>query len=574
MGHKFAEIGFTQAVKAIQTEQGSRKGYERMEGGEDVNHCLGTAETEFIRARDSFYMASVSETDWPYIQHRGGPKGFMKVLDEKTLGFADYNGNRQYMSIGNFVNNDRVALFFMDYPNQTRLKLLGRVKIVDVEDTNVLTKLQDDDYRARVERAFVIEVQAFDWNCPKHITPRFSDTEVEEMLAAKLAEVKLLDTHQLEPRGTEPKRSANLSVKLTESLVVRSPVVHNSVIDSPAEQNPAEHGKGPLSLVISGIRQLTPEIRAFEFKAADGGDLPLVTAGSHIRLPVILSDGQQVYRSYTLCSNPSRRNFYEIAVLAKRLSQHSDHVRGQDIANSASHAIHNQFQLGMVINCELPANHFEVHSGTEPAILIAGGVGITVIKPLAQYLKSRGVTLSVHYSGRSNQDMAFSDRLQREFGESISIYSSDEKRRMSLRHLLSRSPQNAIFYICGPQKMLSEMRLMANELGVDSSRIRSEAFSAATDQHTEDKPLTLELAKSKRIVMVAADESVLDALIAADIDTPFSCQSGTCKQCVIPVIEGIAEHRDSVLSDIEKQQLQLFCPCVSRAKTATLRLDI
>ncbi|WP_076408501.1 2Fe-2S iron-sulfur cluster-binding protein [Shewanella sp. UCD-KL12] len=546
MGHKFAEIGFTQAVKAVQTQLGSRKSYERMESGEDVNDRLGVAETAFILARDSFYMASVSETDWPYIQHRGGPQGFMKVIDEKTIGFADYTGNRQYISTGNVKNNDKVSLFFMDYPNKTRLKLFGRVKLVDVNDSSTLSQLQDDEYRARVERAFIIHVEAFDWNCPKHITPRYSEKEI---VAAKLAEANALNAN-----------ASKMSVLNASSHL---PI-----------QSPAVLGEGPLSLVISGIRQLTPEIRAFEFKAADGGELPLVTAGSHIKIPVILSDGQQVYRSYTLCSNPSRRNFYEIAVLAKRQHSESDVATNRDIRNSASHAIHNHFQLGMVINCELPANQFDVHSGTEPAILIAGGVGITVIKPLSQYLKSRGVTLSLHYSGRSIKDMAFRDRLQREFGESITIYPSDESRRLSLRYLLTTSPQNAIFYICGPQKMLHEMQFIANELGIDSDRIKREGFGLDTAQSIEDSAFTVELTKSKLKLEVGADETVLDALLAAKIDTPFSCQSGSCKQCALPVVKGIPEHRDTALTDIEKEQLQLFCPCVSRAASPTLTLDL
>ncbi|MBE7214338.1 2Fe-2S iron-sulfur cluster-binding protein [Shewanella benthica] len=549
MGHKFAEIGFTQAVKTVQAQLGSRKGYERMEGGEDFNHRLGVAETEFIQARDSFYMASVSETDWPYIQHRGGPKGFMKVLDEKTLGFADYNGNRQYISTGNFASNDKVSLFFMDYPNKTRLKLLGRIKLVDTADHELLTKLQDDDYRARVERAFVIQVEAFDWNCPKHITPRFSEAEVEEIVAAKLSEAALSETKQLEAKPVEK----------TENVW---------------RQSPATLGEGPLSLVISGIRQLTPEIRAFEFKAAGGGELPLVTAGSHIRVPVQLNDGSVVHRSYSICSNPSRRNFYEIAVLATRLNSEADDVRQDDLHKSASHGIHHNFQLGTVINCDLPGNHFEVHLGTEPAVLIAGGIGITVIKPLAQHFKSRGVALSLHYSGRSVKDMAFRDRLQREFGESISIYPSDESRRLSISQVLSSAPKNTIFYICGPQKMLNEVRFMANQLDIDSSRIRSEGFGGGAETSIEDKAFTVKLVKSKLELNVAANKSVLDTLLAADIDTPFSCQSGSCKQCAIPVIEGDIEHRDTVLTHLEKEQLQLFCPCVSRAKTPVLALDL
>ena len=180
MGHKFAELAFTPAVREIQVALGSRASYASKDRGEDYNHLLTEREASFIAARDSFYMASVGETGWPYVQHRGGPVGFMKILDERTIGFTDYSGNRQYVSTGNLGSDDRVSLFFMDYPNRRRLKMLGRVRIIESEETDILARLEDADYSARVERGFVIEVEAFDWNCPQHITPRFSEGEIAE----------------------------------------------------------------------------------------------------------------------------------------------------------------------------------------------------------------------------------------------------------------------------------------------------------------------------------------------------------------------------------------------------------
>ena len=192
MGHQFAEIAFTDTVRNVQQAMGSRAGYARMEEGEDYNHLLGENEAAFVSARDSFYMASVSETGWPYVQHRGGPAGFMRVIDERTIGFADFRGNRQYVSTGNFVNNDRVALFFMDYPNRTRLKLLGRVRVVTAQEHELLARLEVDDYRARVERGFLIQVEAFDWNCPQHITPRYTEEQIETLMAPLLEENRAL----------------------------------------------------------------------------------------------------------------------------------------------------------------------------------------------------------------------------------------------------------------------------------------------------------------------------------------------------------------------------------------------
>ena len=180
MGHKFAEIAFTESVREVQIELGSRSGYASFDGGEDSNYLLSEREASFISARDSFYMASVSETGWPYVQHRGGPAGFVRVIDAQTIGFADFSGNRQYVSVGNLRKDDRVSLFFMDYPNRTRLKMLGRVRLVGDDEPELLAQLEMEDYRAVVERGFVIHIEAFDWNCPQHITPRFTAEEIRQ----------------------------------------------------------------------------------------------------------------------------------------------------------------------------------------------------------------------------------------------------------------------------------------------------------------------------------------------------------------------------------------------------------
>ena len=191
MGHKFAELAFTASVREVQAALGSRNAYARMEHGEDYNDALTEREAVFIRARDSFYMASVSETGWPYVQHRGGPVGFVRVLDERTLGVADFRGNRQYVSVGNLKRDDRVSLFFMDYPNRARLKLLGRVRLLE-PGAERMAELEVPDYRARVERGFIVHVEAFDWNCPQHITPRYTEQEVERLIAPVVEENRAL----------------------------------------------------------------------------------------------------------------------------------------------------------------------------------------------------------------------------------------------------------------------------------------------------------------------------------------------------------------------------------------------
>jgi predicted pyridoxine 5'-phosphate oxidase superfamily flavin-nucleotide-binding protein len=144
--------------------------------------------------RDSFYLATVTETDWPYIQHRGGPAGFLRVLDEKTIAFADFRGNRQFVSVGNLAKNDRVALILMDYAHQARLKILGHARVIELKDDPALAaKLALPGYRAKPERAFLITVDAFDWNCPQHITQRFTLADVEDAVGAMKARIAELE---------------------------------------------------------------------------------------------------------------------------------------------------------------------------------------------------------------------------------------------------------------------------------------------------------------------------------------------------------------------------------------------
>jgi len=194
MPHHFAEIAFTPTVKNVQEEMGSRSSYARMESvPAQVNYRLTEAEAGFIAGRNSLYMATVSETGWPYIQHRGGPTGFVRVLDESTIGFADFRGNRQYVSVGNLTMDDRVSLFFMDYPNKTRLKLFGRARIIGLDEQAVLSRLEMPDYRARIERAFVISIEGFDWNCPQHISERYMPEELGAVTAPLMARIAELE---------------------------------------------------------------------------------------------------------------------------------------------------------------------------------------------------------------------------------------------------------------------------------------------------------------------------------------------------------------------------------------------
>ena len=171
----FGKLAFTPAVQAVQERHGSRSAYARLaEAG--AAGGLGREETEYLSAADSFYLATVSETGWPYIQHRGGPRGFLKVISPARIAFADFRGNRQYVSVGNVARDDRASMIVVDYVERRRLKLLGRLQFHELGgvDAGLAAVADLPGYPARVERVAVFDVEALDWNCPQHITPRFT----------------------------------------------------------------------------------------------------------------------------------------------------------------------------------------------------------------------------------------------------------------------------------------------------------------------------------------------------------------------------------------------------------------
>ncbi len=184
MSHQFAEIMFTEGVKAAQEQYGSRARLERFTSMAGPNDYLSEREAQFIAERDSFYMATVNEDGWPYVQQRAGPPGFLRTLNSKQLAYADFRGNTQLVSVGNVASNDRVSLILMDYPNRRRLKIIGHMRAENADKVaeEDLAAVELPDYSALVERVVTIDVVAFDWNCPQHITPRFTQSEFEESM--------------------------------------------------------------------------------------------------------------------------------------------------------------------------------------------------------------------------------------------------------------------------------------------------------------------------------------------------------------------------------------------------------
>jgi len=178
MGQNFTDFAFTPSVKKAQDHYGSRNNYQSMEDDPDRFELTGQ-EKEFIPTLDSFFMATTGENGWPYVQHRGGPKGFLKILDDRTLGFADYRGNRQFVSVGNINSGGKASLILLDYPRRIRLKIWATATVEDIDDNpDLAERLSDPGYKGKIERLITLTVQAYDWNCPQHITPRFTEEEI------------------------------------------------------------------------------------------------------------------------------------------------------------------------------------------------------------------------------------------------------------------------------------------------------------------------------------------------------------------------------------------------------------
>jgi predicted pyridoxine 5'-phosphate oxidase superfamily flavin-nucleotide-binding protein len=180
MSYGFLDIAVTPSVRAVQAKMGAAETWEDFKGSREFDRFTAD-EAAFIAERDSFYMATVSETGWPYVQFRGGPPGFLKQLDDRTLAFADFRGNRQYISTGNVAADDRACLFLMDYANRMRLKIYVHVEVLELDQEPKLTELVTvPDYKAKLERIYRMKLVAFDWNCRQHITPRFTEQQVAE----------------------------------------------------------------------------------------------------------------------------------------------------------------------------------------------------------------------------------------------------------------------------------------------------------------------------------------------------------------------------------------------------------
>ena len=310
------------------------------------------------------------------------------------------------------------------------------------------------------------------------------------------------------------------------------------------------------SVVVSHVRQLTPQVFVYQLRDSAGAQLPLISAGAYLSVAAPTKAGAASFREYPICSDPACRESYDILV---------------DEQTQCGAKPGHSFGLNMRLECELVGNHFQLHADPSPSILIAEGLGIAAIKPLVHTLVRRGRRLQLHYAGTHLESMAFNAEIEVGFGNRYCLYPADQNQHLDMGKLLAEAPHNALFYVAGSREFIAEVVGAAATLGVAKDRIQSDCVVIGSDQ--ADKPVVLELVRSNKLIQVAADQPLLAALQAAGIEVDFDCCVGECGSCACKVVAGDVEHRDSVLSEAARAR-GMMCVCVSRARSETLVLDL
>jgi ferredoxin-NADP reductase len=317
-----------------------------------------------------------------------------------------------------------------------------------------------------------------------------------------------------------------------------------------------------LRLRVRAVRALTADIRAFELVAADGGALPPFKAGAHLRVQVTLPDGRPATRHYSLVNAPGTDNHYEIAVLR------------QPGGRGGSAWMHGTMQVGSLLDAEGPFNAFALAEGATSTVLLAGGIGITPLACMARVLSARGEHATLHYFARSTQAMAYRDELSALPGIELQAWTGLDPVAtvQALARCIGEPRPGHHLYACGPGPMLQAALDAAARQSWPSPQVHHERFTA-DEGRPDDSPFQVELRQSGRRIDVASRQTLLDALLAAGVDAASDCRAGVCGTCLVPVASGQIDHRDSYLSDADRESGDLMCACVSRAH-GTLVLDL
>ncbi len=317
-----------------------------------------------------------------------------------------------------------------------------------------------------------------------------------------------------------------------------------------------------LSLKVAKISNETADVKAFELCNSEGGELPAFTAGSHIDVTVTLGDGTTDTRSYSIASDPSDTSKYVLGILRE--------VDG----GGGSAFMHDSVAEGDVLTASLPKNHFELDADSEENLLIAGGIGVTPILSMARALKNQDRQFRLHFAAKTPEEMPFRkdvEEVSQEYGQ-LYFDGGDPANGMNLKLLLGHRRPGRHLYVCGPAGLIEAVRTQAQSMGWPENTIHYEVFKPA-ELDGEDQPVEVVLAQSGETHLVPADVSVLDYLHEQGVDIDYDCKIGICGLCATEVLDGEVDHRDHVLSEDEREEEKLFCPCISRSKGGPLKID-
>lgn len=318
-----------------------------------------------------------------------------------------------------------------------------------------------------------------------------------------------------------------------------------------------------LTLRVDQINDESTNVKSFVLSNAAGGYLPPFSAGAHIDITVTLADGATDVRSYSIASDPEVTTTYTLGIL-----------REQD-GKGGSAFMHDTVRIGDELTSTAPKNHFPLDIDAEDNLLIAGGIGVTPILSMARKLARTGAKYDLHYAAKTPEDMAFKSDVEGVCGENGRLYfdGGDPAKGVDLKDLLSHRPAGRHLYVCGPTGLIEGVRDIAKELGWPENTVHFEVFKPA-ELDGEDAEVEVILAQSGETYMVPADVSILDHLLDQNVDIDWDCKMGICGLCATKLLEGEPDHRDYVLTEDERNDEQQFCPCISRAKSASITLDI
>lgn len=467
--------------------------------GKELNETQKT----LIANADTIFVASAHPDHGVDASHRGGHPGFVHILNNKQLRIPDYAGNSMFNTLGNFVSYPHAGLIFIDFERGRLLQLTGRPEILWEQD-------DPQGETGGTRRYWLFEITAW--------------------------------------------QESTLPYRFAWEYLDASPHIPELHHESSANNI--------LSLRVEQIQSETDRVKSFRFRAVDGRQLPQFHPGAHLQIKVKLrpqlSDGSDMYRHYSLLSDPNDRSLYEIGVLK------------EPEGRGGSLYMHEQVNEGDTISVQAPKNEFPMAASADHSILIAGGIGITPILSMLHKLAADKKSFEMHYSARELTGLAFRNRVEQLAGEHAHFYASQDPQgqHLDLKHLLSTPKPGVHVYICGPRGMINAVREITADQGWPSAHVHFESFGA--QPLADDQPIRVHLAKSKKTIIVPANRTILDSLLDAGVSVPHDCKRGECTMCTTRVLNGEPDHRDLCLNSEGKASS--MCVCVSRAKSKDLTL--